>query len=392
MTDGMPLHGIRVVDLTRLIPGGLSSLNLAQLGADVVKVELPPNGDHLRSWPPVVEGTGALFAALNRGKQSVVVDYRQPEGRSRLDSLLEQADVLIESFRPEILRKYRLGYDDLHREHRRLVYCSISGYGQSGPFRDMPSHGLNLDGATGRLTVQRAEGSDGSDLVVEGQPGLPAAVVFGGLHAALGICAGLVQARTSGVGCYIDASCWDSALTSDPWLSYKALNGLDTQGYRASAESPRLSGYLTRDGEVLILCPVEPHLWERFCHAVDRPDLIASALGSDWEKGDMKLHPEIAGIIRGRTMTEWMDIFEDAGVPASPVYDTNRALLSPHGVERELAEGTGPAESQTWYVRRPLIIDGQRPPSPGAPPGLGEHTAQHLAAEAERYDGGTVLP
>jgi alpha-methylacyl-CoA racemase len=375
-SSGLPLSGIQVLDLSRLIPGGVATLALADLGADVIKVELPPGGDHLRSYQPLgPDGMGALFHALNRDKRSVVLDYRIDEGRTRLLELARRADVLVEGFRPATMARYRLDYESIASDLPHLVYVSITGYGQSSGFGDIPSHGLNMDAAAGAAGVTDGPGGD---VIAQLQPGLPKSVLMGGIQAALGICAALVRVRERGTGCHIDVSCWDAALASDPWRAYSALNGLKLEPFRASSASPKLAAYRTADRKAVVLAPIEPHLWERFCAVVGRPDLLPAPSSAEWDRGSEDLYPEVQRIIETRTLDEWLALLGEAGVPASPLYRIDEALASREAAERGLVSAD--EDSGQAYANHPLEwLDGHgRRHRHTRAPNLGEHTAEVL--------------
>lgn len=375
----LPLDGVNVLDLSRLLPGGMATLMLSDLGASVTKVELPPQGDHLRGYSPATQrGMGAVFNALNRDKRSVVLDYRELTGRGRFLELLNDADVLVENFRPGTLRKYELDYEALRVVQPALVYASVTGYGQTGAFRDMPAHGLNLDAAAGRAEVTRT-GGDEPVAAVQLQQGLPFSVRNAGVYAALGITAALYRARGSGTGCHIDVSCWDVAVAGDPMLGYAALNGVTEvrRGYFSSNNS-KLAPYVTADGQVMVLCPIEPHLWVRFCEVVDRPDLLPKGDVGEWDAGSSELYPEVARIVRTRTLRDWEQILSAAGVPASPTFTTEEALNSELAADRGvvLVDSTGHS-----HVASPLIFDGVRGRGAVSPaPTLGEHTSDVLGS------------
>ncbi|MEY2421940.1 MAG: alpha-methylacyl-CoA racemase [Acidimicrobiaceae bacterium] len=380
----LPLDGVRVVDITRLLPGGLATLALSDLGADVVKVELPPNGDHLRAYEPLTEnGMGALYNSLDRDKRSVVLDYRNEAGRKEFLELVKTADVLVEGFRPGTLTKYDLDYESLKALKPELVYASITGYGQTGDLRDMPSHGLNMDALAGYAEVTKTEKADYTVVAVELQLGLPRSVLLGGLQAALGISAALVRARSTGEGSYIDVSCWDAAVTSDPWLAFATLNDVPTLRTYCSDNSPKLAPYLTKDDEVIVLCPIEPHLWARFCAVVERPDLLPEDTEGprvEWDEGDSALYPEVARIMRTKTLAEWQRILTEAGVPASPVQSTKTALSGPVASDRELVWSDVEGLPGERFVGPALRMNGSRGHDGRVAPAptYGQHTEEVL--------------
>jgi crotonobetainyl-CoA:carnitine CoA-transferase CaiB-like acyl-CoA transferase len=361
MTSELPLSGVRVLDLSRLLPGAVASLSLSDLGAEIIKVELPPNGDHLRAWKPLMpSGMGGLYHSLNRDKRSVVVDYRTSEGRERFMKLLASAQVFIEGFRPGTLTKYGLDHDTLRELHPALVYVSITGYGQSEEFGSLPSHGLNMDAAAGFADVVRTDGDGHAEASIDLKTGLPRSVHQAGVQAAMAIAAGLYRAQRDGAGCYIDVSCWDAAIASDPWAVFATANDVTLDRRPASRATPKLAPYVTSDDEVIVLCPIEPHLWERFCRVVERPDFLPDYSVGEWDPGERDLYPEVAKIIASRPMDVWLALFAEAGVPASPAYSLDRAIRSPLARDRDILRTDGSASGALAYAAPAVKIDGAR--------------------------------
>jgi crotonobetainyl-CoA:carnitine CoA-transferase CaiB-like acyl-CoA transferase len=331
----LPLDGVRVIDLTRLLPGALATLLLADMGADVIKLEIPPAGDYQRSSAPAFRGTGAAFTALNRDKRSVCLDYRTPDGLRAVHRLVDTADVLIESALPGSLRSRALDFDSLHARLPRLVYCSLSGFGQTGALASHPAHGTTLDALSGYLEVQRAPaGETIAAPVPRGR--LRHSVLHAGHTAATAICAALYSAATTGSGVHIDVSCWDSAMAADPFRGFQELNGLSA-GYGTSAARPAISVFETAGGGHLVVAAPEQAFWKSFCEVIGRPDLVSASQREyvDIDGRQVRVYDEIARVIAKRPLWEWEAALVAAKVPSAPVLAGNR-FESEHAVSRDL--------------------------------------------------------
>jgi crotonobetainyl-CoA:carnitine CoA-transferase CaiB-like acyl-CoA transferase len=323
---GLPLDGVRVLDLTRLLPGGFCSLLLADFGADVVKVEDPRGGDYLRDWPPFYAGAAdgaasAPFLALNRNKRSICVDLRAPGGRDVLLRLVAGHDVLLESFRPGVLDRLGVGYERLREENPGLVYCAITGYGQDGPLRERAGHDINYLARVGLLGLGGEAG--GPPAVGAGQI---ADVGGGALFAAFAILAALRERDRSGLGQLVDVAMADGALS---WLAMVA------GGYLADGRPPRRGGvelagslvcyrpYACADGWVA-LGALEPKFWAAWCRGVGAEELIThqhDAPGSP-------THRAVAAIFRGRTRAEWEAFGAAHDCCVEPVLELDEAIDS----------------------------------------------------------------
>jgi len=322
----LPLEGVKVLDLSRLLPGGFCSLLLADFGADVVKVEDTGMGDYVRWSPPYYEGAerganSALFLALNRGKRSIRVDLKTDEGREVLLRLARDADVLLESFRPGVLDRLGVGWERLRAENPRLVYCAISGYGQDGPFRDRSGHDMNYLGLVGLLGLTGDR--DGPPVQAAGQI---ADIGGGALMAAFGILAAVHERRRSGEGQFIDVSMSDGSLA---WLAMVAAR------YFAEERTPHrgdleLAGsivcyrpYACSDGWVT-LGALEPKFWQAWCRGVGREDLIEH----QFDPPGSESHAEVERIFLERTRDEWTEFASRHDCCLEPMLDLDEALDS----------------------------------------------------------------
>src|SRR2546421_10815460 len=320
----LPLEGLTVLDLTRLLPGGFCSLLLADFGADVIKVEDTGMGDYVRWSPPYYEGAeettrGALFLALNRGKRSIRIDLKNERGKEVLLKLARDADVLLESFRPGVLDRLGVGYEKLRGVNPRLIYCAITGYGQDGPNRDRPGHDMNYLGLNGLLGL--TGDADGPPVQAAGQI---ADLGGGALTAALGIMVALRERERSGEGQLVDASMFDGSLS---WLAMVAAEAL-ASGRPAHRGELQLAGSLTcyrpyrcADGYVT-LGALEPKFWTAFCQGVGREDLIEHQFdppGSD-------AHRAVCEVFASRTREQWAAFAAEHDCCLEPVLDLEEAI------------------------------------------------------------------
>jgi alpha-methylacyl-CoA racemase len=379
----LPLHGIRVLDLTRLLPGALATLQLADLGADVVKLEVPPRGDYQRQMSPHLNGVSAAYTALNRDKRSVRIDYRNPRGLAAFHALLSTANVFVESAAPGSLRKYGLDFPALTQRNPRLVYCSISGFGQDGAWARRPAHGVTLDAAAGLLEI---------DELLERPLGLPVAagglrhsVLHTGYIAAMSICAALVDAARSGAGTHIDISCWEAALMSDPYRAFQDLNGFRAES-ASTPQRPATATYRTSDGREIVLAAVEPPFWTALCKTIGRPNLCNADGSPPTSLSPLQIYDQIAAVLANQTLAYWTDAFEDARVPFAPVLTGAARFSTDHATSRGLVreqQHTDTADPPTvnrlrWTSASAKFGDTRGRPYVTAAPTLGQHTAEVL--------------
>ncbi len=324
---GRPLAGIRVLDLSRLLPGPWCSLILADLGAEVIKVETPLAGDYARIAPAEL-GFGGVFEAVNRGKRSIAVNYRLPRGREIVLRLAATADVFLEASMPGQLARRGLGEADIRVANPRIVYCSLSGYGQAGPYRDRPGHDLDYLAISGLLALL---GPAGARPV---PPGLQVADMAGGTLAALEILAALFRRERTGKGTVLDVAILDAIAA---WLGPLGA-GVATAGVvpgPLAGTFPCYAVYPAADGAFLALGALEPPFWVAFCRAVDREDLVP-------RQYDPTAMPEVAAILASRPRAAWLaDLGDDACL--APVNTPAEAHRDPHLRARGLVVGDGAA-------------------------------------------------
>jgi alpha-methylacyl-CoA racemase len=379
------LEGIRILDLTKL-DAALATCRLADLGADVIKIEEPPHGDYYREQPPLVvrAGMGVGYVMLNRNKRSVGLDLKSAAGREIFYQLLETADAVVEVSRPGKFRRRGLDYDTLKHMKRDIVYCSVSGYGQTGAYRDLPSHGMNVDAGAGLLRIERGPGGR-PEITPSGATGL--AIELGGLHAALAVAAALVRRARTGEGEYLDVSCWDAGIASNSanrrFVAALNLGSPElAPGGAGQGLGARYNVYGTKDDRVIFLGALEKRFWEPFCAAVGRPEWADRGVWDnhmDFGDDDPTLRDDVEAVMRTRTADDWMRIFNEFGVPASPVLTPDDLEHNPHTVDRRLVVGSDdPAGDGVKWVAPPVAVPGE-PFSVRFPaPELGEHTEEIL--------------
>ncbi|MHC3439608.1 CaiB/BaiF CoA transferase family protein [Natrialbaceae archaeon A-gly3] len=375
----MQLDNVRVLDLTRLLPGPYATQLLADQGVDVIKVEDPGTGDYARELPPRTDdGTGAVFAAVNRGKRSVTLDLKREEGREAFYRLLEDVDVVIESFRPGVTERLGVDYETVREYNPGLVYCSLSGYGQDGPYRERVGHDLNYVGLTGLLDMTRPDPDSSPTL-----PGYPIADMAGGMAGAFAIVSALLSRELGdGTGTYLDLSLADAVLSFSQVVTLPATLGADPR----PGETPLTGGlpwydvYETEDGRYVTLAALEEKFWVAFCRAASRPDL-ESVHGTDDPAERAALREELEALFASRPREAWADI-DGSDIPIEPVLTPREAL------EHSQVEARGLVDrGSTPGIRSPVTTDDARPETI---PDHGEHTAEVLAeagftdAEIER--------
>jgi alpha-methylacyl-CoA racemase len=371
------LAGIRVLDLSRLLPGGFCSLLLADFGAEVLKVEDTGMGDYIRWSPPYHEGAddsakSALFLSLNRGKRSIRLDLKEERGRELLLRLVREYDVLLESFRPGVMERLGVGYERLREENPGLVYCAISGYGRDGPYTARSGHDMNYLGLNGLLGLTGDAG--GPPVQSAGQI---ADLGGGALMAAFGILAALRERETSGEGQLVDVSMFDGSLSWLAMVAAKYLCDGEVPGRGDSELSGRLicyRPYACSDGWIT-LGALEPKFWQAWCRGVGREDLIQR----QFERPGSDAHVEVERIFAERTREEWHRFAEQHDCCLEPVLDLDEALDSELVRAREMVvEVDQPGAGGVRLLGVPVKLS-RTPGAPAGPgPALGEHTREVL--------------
>jgi alpha-methylacyl-CoA racemase len=374
----MPLTGIQVLDLSRLLPGAFCTLLLADMGADVIKIEQPGTGDYMRWTPPLVQGKSALFNAVNRNKRSITLNLKSAAGREVLLLLAERADVLVEGNRPGVMARLGLGWDALHARNPKLVMCSITGYGQDGPFASRAGHDLNYMATAGALGLNGEARRPPVPLSVQ-----VADIGGGGLQPAVAILAALVGVQRGGEGRWIDASMLDGAMS---WLALALA--ARASGEVVARGDQRLSGryacyrvYECKDGRYYSVAALEPKFWTALCNLMQRPDLIER----QYAQGDdgVAVHRAMEEWFALRTRDEWEQELAALDACCEPVLDLDEIHLHPQVVARGLLRRHSTGLEVAPAVR--MREDWHRKEAPK----LGEHTAEVLSTvgvDAARYE------
>lgn len=367
-----PLEGIRVLDLSRLLPGPFLTMILADMGADVVKIEDPRVGDYMRAFPPGKGGMSGRFLAVNRNKRSLALDLKEPKARDAFLRLVEKSDVVVESFRPGVMDRLGVGYDALRAKNPRIVLCSISGYGATGPYVERAGHDLNYIGLAGVLAM----GSEARGRA-PAMPGVQIAdFAGGGLWGATAVLGALVGRERTGAGAHLDISMTEGAMS----LLIAELGNLDC-GARPTRGTEALNGgmacygvYATRDGKYLSVGALEPKFWLEFNRAIGRTGTIAELAGSP-EQQD-KVRAELAAILATRTRDEWSEILLAHDCLCEPVLEPEELADHPlHKAREVFFTLDGGALGPIRQMRTPVGVPEKR----GMPPKLGEHSREVLA-------------
>lgn len=384
-----PLSHIRVLDLSRVLAGPWAGQNLADLGAEVIKVERPKFGDDSRTYgPPWVKDRqgqdtkdSAYFTSANRGKKSITLNISQPEGQKLVRELARMCDVLIENYKFGDLARYGLAYDDLKQINPRLIYCSVTGFGQTGPYREHPGYDFMIQGMGGMMSVTgEPDGAPGGG---PQRAGVPVADIITGMYASIAICAAIAHRAETGVGQQLDLALLDSQIAL---LAYQNTN------YFATGKPPKRIGNLhpnivpyqpfrTQDGSVILAC-ANDNLYRKFCHAAGCPELAEDArFASNGKRVEnraemTRLLQEVMG---KRSTREWVELLEGAGIPNGPINDLGQVYEEPQvkarGIKVELEH---PVAGKLPTVASPMRFSATPVEYKLAPPLLGQHTEEVL--------------
>lgn len=367
---GMVLQAIRVLDLTRLLPGPYCTLMLADFGAEVIKVEDPVAGDYLRDFEPKLDADSAVFHSLNRNKKSICLDLKTEKERSHFLKLVETADVVMESFRPGVMKRLGLDYETLKQINPRLIYCAITGYGQTGPYKDKPGHDINYLSYAGLLHVMGEK---------DRKPVIPAtqiADIGGGAYPAIaGILLALFEREKTGKGQLVDVSMLDGVVS---WMHMLLPNVFAEREVTRGEEL--LNGgfacyqvYETKDNRFLSMGGIEQKFWKVFCEGIERQDFI-DCLDAPKEKQEQMIH-ETQTIIARKTLEEWLDIFSEKEACVTPVKIMEETLEDSQLQAREMIQTIAhPELGNMKQIGNPIKLS-ESPKETFLPaPKRGEHT------------------
>jgi crotonobetainyl-CoA:carnitine CoA-transferase CaiB-like acyl-CoA transferase len=383
-----PLAGVRIIESSLLGPGELASF-LADLGADVIKVE-PPQGDYVRemTWP-IVEGESLMHLHIHRGKRSITLDLRNPAAVEVYVELVRHADAVVEAMRPGALERRGLGYERLKEVNPKIVFCTLSGYGMTGPYRDLPAHGIAFDTWAG--VVSTAYDDDGFTYMPE-HPSI--GIHAGPLLGAFALLAGVVRARATGTGCQIEIAQSDAAAYMDwyrieTWKAYERpeseVTGNPSDDYERRApgtagmrEGVRYQIYESADGHVLFMAS-EQAFWRNFCEAVGRMDLFERWPGkpyADHARGNRELQRELREIFKSKTSAEWIDFGIEVNTPIAPVNSARSIADDPQFRDRFPWIPTSRLGADE--IPLPVHVLGEELPVPTRAPKVGQHTDEVL--------------
>lgn len=373
-----PLAGVRVIDFTRVLAGPAASLALADLGAEVFKIEPPGTGDETRTFPPIRDGESHYYLSVNRGKKSIVVDLKSPEGLALVKDLAARCDVLVENYRPGVMDRLGLGWEELHAINPRLVYCSISGYGQTGPLKDRPSFDIVLQAMSGALSMNGE--ADGLPMKM----GIPLGDLVGGINGPIGILSALYERERTGLGRHIDVSLMDGLMGMLGYIAQLAFfTGADPQ--RVGSQHPNLVPYgifPASDGSIVIAC-LTPGFWGRVCASIGQPELTGDPRYDTLEKrrdAREEVNAIVSAFTARHTVDELVAIFTAHEVPHAPILGVTEALAQPQAVARGMVvEAQHASLGPIPIVNRSIRFTDAEQPVPEAPPVLGQHTDAVLA-------------
>ena len=390
MSSSAPLAGVRIIECSALGPAEITTF-LIDLGAEVIKVE-PPQGDYIRemTWP-IVEGTSLMHLHVNRGKRSITLDLRTEAGQENFRDLCRDADAVIEAMRPGGLARKGLGFEDLKQINPKIVFCSISGYGMTGPYKEYPSHGVAYDVWAGLVNV--ATDDEGFTYLPEHpSTGIHAGPLFG----ALGVLAGIIRARETGEGSFLEVAQSDASaamdwLRSETWRAYERpeseVTGNKADNFERRApgtagmkEGVRYQVYETADGRHVLFMASEQAFWKNFAEGVGRPELFERWPGSkyaDHARGNRELQAELKAIFATRTLAEWLDFGLEVETPLAPVNTPKTLLDDPQFLDRFPMYSVEQLGAE--QIPGPLKFQGEALPVPTKAPTVGQHTDEVLA-------------
>jgi len=384
-----PLSHVRVLDLSRVLAGPWAGQNLADLGAEVIKVERPKVGDDSRAFgPPWVkdkEGRdtkdSAYFTSANRGKKSITINVAKPAGQALIRALARECDVLIENYKHGDLARYGLGYDDLHGVNPRLIYCSVTGFGQTGPYRERPGYDFMIQGMGGMMSVTgEPDGAPGGG---PQRAGVPIADIITGMYASIAICAALANRAQTGKGQHLDLALLDSQIAL---LAYQNTNYFSTgvPPKRIGNLHPNIVPYQpfrSSDGEVIVACGND-NLFRKFCEAAGHPGMAVDprfVTNGKRVENRAELTRLIQEIFGRKTTAEWLELLESAGVPNGPINNIAQVFEEPQVRAREVKiELDHAAAGKLPLVSSPMRFSETQLEYNLAPPLLGEHTEEVL--------------
>ena len=372
------LKGIKVLDLTRALAGPYCTMLLADYGAEVIKVELPGTGDDTRGWgPPFIQGESAYFLSINRNKKSLTLDMKNPKSKDILERMIKQSDVLVENFRPGAADRLGLGYEQVKKLNPKIIYCSISGFGQDGPYRELPGFDQTLQGMGGMMSITGEP--DGPPMKV----GVAIADISGGMFAGFGIMLALFHREKTGKGQWVDTSLLDSQIA---WLTYRAgeffVSGKLPE--KVGSGHPMIVPYqaFKAKDEYINIAVGNDQLWKRFCKVINMENIMDDpkfATNAKRVENRKELIAILSKIIETKTGAEWLKLLEDAGIPAGPIYTLDKLFSDPQVLHRKMmVELEHPKAGKIKVTGVPVKLSETPGEITAPPPGLGQHNKEVL--------------
>ena len=373
-----PLKGIRVLDLSRVLAGPFCSMNLSDLGAEVIKVEIPQQGDDTRAYPPFINGVSSYYLSLNRGKKSITLDLKTEEGVKIVHELAAKSDIVLENFRPGVTKRLNIDYDTLKKINQKVIYCSISSFGQSGPYAQWPGYDLIIQGMSGLMGITGEQGSTPMRV------GVAVEDINAGLHAVISILAALRVRDQFGVGQYLDVSMIDAGVS---WMTYVAGNYFATGNVpeRMGGAHPSIVPYQTfptGDGKYVLIAGGNDRLFATLCKILDLEHLIEDP---DFKTNDMRvknratLIPIIEDAFMKKPRDTWLDNLRESGFPCAPVYAMDEVFSDPQVLHRDmLVEMEHPTAGTIKQIGTPFKFSESAAGLSTYPPELSEHTEEVL--------------
>lgn len=364
-----PLEGVRIIDFTRLLPGPLATMMLADMGADVIKVEDPDSPDYIRHFEPLIDGTSAFYYALNRNKRSLAINSLSQEGKSIVTDLVKNSDVLIEQYRPGVMKKFGLDYETLRTINPRLIYISITGYGQESSLSQAAGHDINYIAIAGALGITI---DDDSEPII---PGFQLADIAGGSYMTINaVTAALYKREKTNTGEYIDIAMTDSVLPfiALPYAEYQANNKLRKGKFQLSGSQANYNTYKCSDGKYIALGSLEPKFWNTVCERLGKPEWQEKIIGD--EATQAAIRKELQQIFSQKTRAEWLAFFSNDDICLTPINDLSEIGTDKYLNERNLFVDFQLGDKQIKTIAQPIKFSSLKGSDNWIAPLLGEDT------------------
>ena len=379
-----PLEGVRIIDFTRLLPGPLATMMLADMGADVIKVEDPDSPDYIRGFAPLIDGTSAFYYALNRNKRSLALNTLSPEGRSIITELVQNSDVLIEQYRPGVMKKFGMDYETLRAINPRLIYISITGYGQDSSMSQAAGHDINYISIAGALGITGDE--NGEPFI----PGFQLADIAGGSYMTMNaVTAALYKREKTGTGDYIDIAMTDSVLPflALPFADYQATGNSDIRGkFQLSGGQANYNIYKCSDGKYLALGSLEPKFWNTVCDKLGKPEWQEKIIAGKTIQQDIKT--ELREIFLQKTREQWLIFFHNDDICLTPVNELDELATDKYLNERKLFVDSQVGDKSFKTIAQPIKFASGNSDDHWIAPQLGEDT--HAILSELKYTDETI--